>query len=189
MWHKRREETEMQLINGCIENDRKSQERLYRRYFDLMYSICGRYSRDESEALSILNDGFLRIFKNIGSYRNDGSFEGWLRKIMYRAVADHFRLKANNISFLLPDEQMTAFIRQEESTDQLFIEDLMQYIDMLPSSSSKVLIMYAIEGYTHKEIGNIMNISENTSKWHLSNARQLLREKLCRHYQISQKTI
>ena len=180
-------EVELQLIRGCAENDRKCQEKLYKYYFDKMYALCSKYAKDESEAITILNDGFLKVFRNIQHFRNDGSLEGWIRKTVYHAVADHFRLKVNNVNFLLPDDQDSQFVKNEEATQHLFFEDIIHIIDKLPAASAKVLLLHAIEGYNHKEIGEMLQISENTSKWHLSNARQMLRDKLFKLYNINPK--
>lgn len=178
-------DSEAQLIQGCIINDRKCQELLYKQYFDKMYALCAKYAKDETEAVTILNDGFLKVFKNIHHFRNEGSFEGWIRKTIYHSVADHFRMKVNNVNFLLPDEHDGHFIRHEEATQNLFFEDIVRLIDKLPAASARVLLLYAVEGYNHKEIGEMLEISESTSKWHLSNARQILRDKLFKIYQVT----
>jgi RNA polymerase sigma-70 factor (ECF subfamily) len=178
---------ELQLIRGCTANDRKSQEKLYFHYFDKMYAVCAKYAKDESEAISILNDGFLKVFKNIQHFRNEGSLEGWIRKTIYHSVADHFRLKLNNVNFLLPEENEGHFIKNEEATQNLFFEDIVKLIDKLPAASARVLLLYAVEGYNHKEIGEMLEISESTSKWHLANARQILRDKLFKIYHITPK--
>lgn len=143
-----------------------------------MYALCTKYCKDESEALIMLNDGFLKVFKNISSFRHDGSLEGWIRKIIFRSIADHFRIKSNQVRFILPEDNMPELIAQENASSALDIEDLIHIIEVLPAASAKVLLLYAIEGFSHKEIGQLLDISENTSKWHLSNARQILREKL-----------
>ncbi|MBK9254905.1 MAG: sigma-70 family RNA polymerase sigma factor [Saprospiraceae bacterium] len=178
MWFNRSKYNEEAVITGCVSNDRKSQELLYNHMFDKMYCVCAKYTKDETEALTILNDGFLRVYKNIASYNFSGSFEGWVRKIIYRSVADYFRNKSNKLAFLLPDEDFTDVTHSFTALDDLFAEDIIRLLEQLPDASSRVLVLYAIEGYTHKEIGTILQISENTSKWHLSNARQILKQKL-----------
>jgi len=80
--------SEHELIQGCIRNDRRSQEQLYKRYFHTMMTMCIKYTRDEDKALLILNDGFLKVFQKIGTFRSEGSFEGWIRRLIYHTMAD-----------------------------------------------------------------------------------------------------
>jgi len=178
MWFKNKENKVTDLIEGCIRNERKAQESLYNLMFDKMYAVCAKYTKDEEVALTILNDGFLKVFKNIHTYSFEGSFEGWVRKIVYRSVADHFRSMSNKIAFLLPGEDMQEPNFDAGILDNLISEDIIKLLEILPATSSKVLVLFAIEGFSHKEIGKMLDINESTSKWHVSHARQLLKEKL-----------
>jgi RNA polymerase sigma factor (sigma-70 family) len=166
------------IIEGCIRNDRKYQGLLYDTYFDTMFKLCRKYANDESDALIMLNNGFLKVFLNVKNFQHQGSFEGWLRKIMYRSVADFFRNKKENISFLENIDDTKHFEEPSESLENLFIEDIVKHIEALPTMPSKVLMLFAVEGFTHKEIGQVLQISENTSKWYVTQAREILKQKL-----------
>lgn len=139
-----------------------------------MMSMCMKYTRDEDKALLILNDGFLKVFQKIETFRHEGSFEGWIRRLVYHTLADYFKKENTYIKFIqfdVPDDQVT----QESAVDQLQFQDLVSLLDRLPSRSAEVFKYFAIEGYSHEEISIMMNISTGTSKWHLSHAREKLR--------------
>jgi RNA polymerase sigma factor (sigma-70 family) len=166
--------SETELIQGCIRNDRKSQEQLYKRYFHTMMAMCMKYTRDEDKSLQILNDGFLKVFQKIDSFRSEGSFEGWIRRLMYHTMADFYKKEKSYIRFIQfepADERQT----QASQSDALEFEDLVRLLDHLPDRSAEVFRLFAIEGYSHDEIGEKMSISAGTSKWHLSHARERLR--------------
>jgi RNA polymerase sigma-70 factor (ECF subfamily) len=168
--------TDEELVRACTRNDRRAQEVLYRRFFPVMLRMCLRYTRDEDTALDILNAGFLRVFQKIESFAFKGSLEGWIRRLIYRCIADHFRNNARYLHFLVLDEQDDVV--QEQGLDRLYEEDILQVVRQLPPMSQEVFRLYAIEGYSHAEIAETLTMSEGTSKWHLSNARQRLREQL-----------
>ena len=166
--------TTEEIIEGCIHNDRKAQEALYRQYFHGMWAMCQRYTQDEDRLMSIVNDGFLRVFKKIHLYQFKGSLEGWVRRIVYNALSDFFRKENNYLKFLIleeRDKKIGASVNED-----LYFEDVIQLVDRLPITTKKVFTLYAIEGYTHKEIGQQLNISDGTSKWHLSEARKKLKK-------------
>jgi RNA polymerase sigma-70 factor (ECF subfamily) len=169
MIFKRKEYSEEEIIAGCINNNRKHQELLYRRYFPKMIRMCYRFTQDEDRAMQIVNDGFLRVFKKLEKYSSKGSFEGWIRKIVYHSISDHFRKESRYLKFIVLDgpEKET----QSTALDDLYYDDLISLLDQIPPKSSLVFRLYAIEGYSHQEIAGQLNISDGTSKWHLSNAR------------------
>ncbi len=164
--------SEEEIIKGCKRNSRKFQELLYFRYFDKMYGMCLRHTSDKEIAMSVLNDGFLKIFKNIEKYRYDGSFEGWVRKVIYNTLRDYYRKKSNNQRFLEIFENQG----NDRNLNNLEYEDILKMIDSLPQKSRNVFVMYAIEGYKHNDISRILNIPVGTSKWHLSQAKEKLRQ-------------
>lgn len=134
-----------------------------------------KYTKDEDKALLILNDGFLKVFQKIGTFRSEGSFEGWIRRLIYHTLADFYKKENSYIRFIqfeLPDEKQNS---QPAPSDPLEFEDLIGLLDKIPERSSAVFRLFAIEGYSHEEISQMMNISTGTSKWHLSNARERLR--------------
>lgn len=140
-----------------------------------------KYTRDEDKALLILNDGFLKVFQKLGSYRFEGSFEGWIRRLVYHTLADFYKKENTYIRFIqfdMPDEQVT----QVTPIDNLQFQDLVGLLDRLPVRSAEVFKLFAIEGYSHEEISVMMHISPGTSKWHLSHAREKLRNILTSEY-------
>jgi RNA polymerase sigma-70 factor (ECF subfamily) len=169
-------ESEERIINGCISNDRRSQEILYRHFFPKMLSMCRRFTSDEDRLVSIINDGMLRVFLNIKQYKGSGSFEGWVRRIVFRSLSNHFRKDKNYLKVIFLEEKDKA--NKETALSGLYYEDLMRVVDELPEMMRKVFERYVILGMTHKEIGSELNISEGTSKWHLSKAREKLRERI-----------
>jgi RNA polymerase sigma-70 factor, ECF subfamily len=133
-----------------------------------------KYTRDEDKALLILNDGFLKVFQKIALFRSEGSFEGWIRRIIYHTMADFFKREKSYIRFIQfePADERQAPASQ---SDALEFDDLVRLLDHIPDRSAEVFRLFAIEGYSHQEIGEKMNISEGTSKWHLSHARERLK--------------
>lgn len=164
--------TEEEMVDGCTRNDRRFQEILYRHFFTSMMQMCRRYTRDPEVAMTICNDGFLRVYKKIHTYRARGSLEGWIRRIVYHAMSDHFRRESRYIQFMV-FEDFDKSSHARALTD-LYYEDLLDMIKKLPDNTQKVFSLYAIEGFNHREIGELMQMSENTSKWHLANARKKL---------------
>jgi RNA polymerase sigma factor (sigma-70 family) len=168
--------TEEELVSGCAANDRRAQEALYRRFFPEMMRMCMRHTRDESRATEIVNTGFLRVFKKIHTFAFKGSLEGWVRRLVFHSIADYFRDNSRYAHFLVFEEKDDQV--PEKCHDGFFEEDILGAVRRLPPVSQEVFRLYAIEGYSHAEISDSLGISEGTSKWHLSTARQRLREQL-----------
>lgn len=164
------------IIEGCILNKRTSQEELYRLFFPKMIALCFRYTSDEDKALTMLNDGFLKVFQKINTFEGRGSFEGWVRRLVFNSISDYFRKENKYVKLLLFEEAE----KKEENLvlDRLYYNDLLKLVESLPGNTHKVFQLYAIEGYNHREISEMLNISEGTSKWHLSEARRKLKELL-----------
>lgn len=171
-----KEYSDEELVTGCARNDRQVQEALYRRYFRTMMQMCRRYTDDPEIAMTICNDGFLKVFKKINTFAFKGSLEGWIRRIVYHCISDYFRRDSKYVQFMVFEEHEE--ISNPEIVPGLYLEDLMKLITKLPTMSEKVFRLYAIEGFNHREIGETLGMSENTSKWHLSNARKKLQELL-----------
>lgn len=172
--------TEEELVAGCAANDRRAQEALYRRFFPEMLRMCRRYTRDDDTALEILNNGFLRVFKKIHTFSFKGSLEGWIRRLVYHSMADYYRDNARYLHFLVLEDHDRPV--QESSLEVFYEEDILKAVKTLPPVSQEVFRLYAIEGYSHAEIAETLQMSEGTSKWHLSTARQKLRELLAHYY-------
>jgi len=165
-----------ELIQGCIRNERASQEKLYRLFYPRMMALVKRYIDRDEQAEEVLNNGYLRAFQKIKQYNFQGSFEGWLRKIVFHAVADYVKQNARyseSVVLIEKDELV-----HKDHADNLYYTQLLKLVQMLPDATRTVFNMYVMEGFTHKEIGNLLGISEGTSKWHLSEGRRVLKEKI-----------
>lgn len=172
----RKKYTEEELVAGCAANDRRAQEAFYRKFFPEMLRMCLRHTRDHDRAIEIVNLGFLRVFKKIHTFAFRGSLEGWVRRLVWHTMADYFRDNARYAHFLVFEDRDDAV--PERGHEGFYEEDILKAVRRLPPVSQEVFRLYAIEGYSHAEIAAQLSISEGTSKWHLSTARQRLREQL-----------
>lgn len=164
------------LIKGCLSNQRKWQERLYMSYFDTMYAMVFKNIKDQDTTLEIINIGFLKVFQKLDTYRNEGSFEGWIRRLIYNCMIDHFKSTKKYNTFIILGENDHETKSSENVADNIFFEELLGLLDFLPNVTGKVFKMYALDGYTHKEIAEHLGMSEGTSKWHLFEARAKLKK-------------
>ncbi len=171
--------SEKELVEGCLRNERSAQEQLYRRFFAPMMQMCLRYTRDEELAMSILNDGFLRVFKKIHLFGFKGSLEGWVRRLIWHSLADHFRNRKQGLHFLLLEDHDKP--TPTKALQNLYAEDIILLVDRLPPLTQEVFRLFALEGYTHREIAEQLGMSPGTSKWHLSEARRRLKLLLENH--------
>lgn len=165
-----------QLIQGCIRNERSSQEKLYRLFYPKMMAMVRRYIDHDEQAEEVMNNGYLRAFQKLSQYNFQGSFEGWLRKIIFHAVSDYVKQNSRyseKVVLVEKDELV-----HKDHADKLYYDQLVQLVQALPDATRTVFNMYVMEGFTHKEIGNMLGISEGTSKWHLSEGRRQLKEKI-----------
>lgn len=177
-----------ELIKRCAEGNGKAQTEVYHRFAPKMFGVCLRYAKDSAEAEDNLQEGFIRVFTKIDQFRFKGSFEGWMRRIMVNTSLEKFR-KQNN---LYPVEDMVKYEAVQLSEDVLSTiaaKDLLELIHELPPRYRMVFNLYAIEGYSHKEIGQMMTISEGTSKSNLSRARGILQLKIGERFQIDESIV
>ena len=151
------------------------QEELYRRFSPRMYAVCLRYAGNPEEAEDILQEGFIKIFKKLGSFRSEGSFEGWIRRIFVNTAIEHFRRK-RYLQPVTEKEENTLEGSYLSVLDNLAERDIMELIQQLSPGYRTVFNMYVVEGYTHKEIGDMLGISEGTSKSQLSRAKVILQQ-------------
>ena len=164
---------EADVIAGCVKNDRYSQEMMYRQHFAAMYQMCLRYTTDQETALEIVNDGFIRVFKKIGQFEFKGSLQGWIRRIVFHAVADYFRKQPTQWrEVMFEDHDRPDYV---SALDTLYADDLLDLVEKLPKATRHVFNLYALEGCSHNDIAEQLGISVGTSKWHLSNARSMLK--------------
>lgn len=163
------------LIKRCKQNDIKAQEKLYRLYAGKMFGLCLKYSDSYAQAEDNLQDGFLTIFDKIGQYKHQGSFEGWMKRIMINTTLQKYR-KEKLYSISNEDQIEETTVEYEESS--LPLDFLLSIVQQLPQRYREVFNMYVLDGYSHKEIAGILQISEGTSKSNLSRARSLLKESI-----------
>ncbi|MDX9880516.1 MAG: RNA polymerase sigma factor [Prolixibacteraceae bacterium] len=165
------------LIQDCVAGKQQAQARLYHIFSPKMYGVCLRYAKDASEAEDSLQEGFLKVFTNIKSFRNEGSLEGWIRRIMVNVSLEKYRKQ----HFLYPVEDVSLYDREYHSGDvisNISANDLLNMIQELPPRYRMVFNLYVMEGMPHQEIAKEMNITEGTSKSNLARARGILQEKV-----------
>ncbi|QCK14091.1 RNA polymerase sigma factor [Mangrovivirga cuniculi] len=166
-----------QIVLDCKKQKRNAQKELYDRYSGRMHAICRRYISDSLEAEGVMVKGFMKIFEKIDQYEFQGSFEGWMRKIMVNEALMYLRKNKN----MWPESDLNAASNVQDYnslSNSLEAEDLLKLIDKLPQGYRTVFSLYAIDGFSHKEIAEKLNISENTSKSQLSRARSQLQKML-----------
>ena len=165
-----------ELIQECMRNQRSAQEKLYHMFYAKMMGVVKRYIDQQEQAEEVLNNGYLRAFQKIDQYTFQGSFEGWLRKIVFHAVSDYVKqnIKYSEKVVLVEKDQLI----HKDHADRLYYNQLLEMVQSLPDATRSVFNMYVMEGFSHKEIGKMLGISEGTSKWHLSEGRRILKEKI-----------
>lgn len=166
---------ELDLIQACIRGEREMQECLYNRFSPLMYSVCLRYSGNSYDAQDLLQEGFIKVFKNLHKFRHDGSFEGWVRRIFVNTSIEHFRKKSHMYS-VSEIEGVTIEDKDSSVLDNLAEKDIMAIIHQLSPGYKAVFNLHVIEGYSHKEIAVMLGINEGTSKSQLARAKGVLRK-------------
>lgn len=170
---------ELQLIAGCKEGNRDCQRVLYETYSSLMYGICLRYCEDTDAAQDLLHDGFIKIFSVIGSYLGKGSFEGWLKRIFINMALEKIRKEKNYQQTDDDIQNLPEVVDEGSEAESLITEgELMEMVKSLPKGYQTVFNLYAIEDYSHKEIAEMLKISEGTSRSQYIRARQLLQDKV-----------
>ncbi len=165
------------LVEGCLSNDRRAQEQLYRWLSPRLFPVCLRYAPDREAAEDILQEGFIKLFQKLSSYRREGSFEGWARRIIVNTAIEHFRRIKPVLS--LEDQPLAQEPSLKETgITMLEAKELNKLIQTLPVGYRTVFNMYAVEGYNHAEIAEKLGISEGTSKSQYSRAKKWLQEQL-----------
>lgn len=166
------------LIAACLRQERSAQQRLYDQYASLIYGVVRRYTEDDAIAQDIQSEAFFRIFSRLAQYRFEGAFEGWMRRIAVHAVADYFR---RHRAADAPLNEATQDLPQHYAASglsNLSYKELLAMIHELPPTQRAVFNLAVFEQYPHKEIGAMLGISENNSRWHLNDARRRLKEKI-----------
>lgn len=166
------------LIEGCLTNKRKAQEGLFRQFYGFAMTIAMRYSRDEHDAADILSLAFVKVFKSLHSFDPaKGSLHAWIKRIVVNEGLDHIKSR-NRFSENVEIETVPEPEVNNTVLEQMGAEEIMNIIKRLPPATHAVFVMYAVEGYNHREIAERLGISEGTSKWHLSEARKFLQNRL-----------
>lgn len=175
--------SDQKIVEGCKAGKHKAFSMLYRKYAAIMLGLCLRYCKNLQEAEDVLQEGFIKVFNNIGKFRGEGSFEGWVKRIMINCAIDHYQ---SNLKHSFHDNlgDLEEKVAESEEVPGMYQElgigkeELMRMIQELPDGYRIVFNLYAIEGYSHREVAESLGISENTSKTQLMKARRVLRGKL-----------
>jgi RNA polymerase sigma factor (sigma-70 family) len=176
------EYSEHELIQGCLRKESFFEEKLYKNHYNTLLKICARYVTNMIDAESLLNDSYLKIFKNLPGYEFKGSFEGWMKRITVNTCLDYLRTKEFNHSRSLVEikdtNTNTSPHLEDDIIQQLEFNSLLKIIQELTGTMKIVFNLYIFEEYSHKEIGKELGITENTSQWYLHQARRTLKEKI-----------
>jgi RNA polymerase sigma factor (sigma-70 family) len=167
------------LVKGCKAGQRNAHEMLYKHFAAKMLGVCMRYATNKMEAEDMLQDGFLKVFQKINDYRNEGSFEGWIRRIMVNSAIEYYRRNHKMMHVVDIDDAAHPSVNAAAASS-LEAQDLLALINSLAPGYRMVFNLYAIDGYSHKEIAEIVGISEGASKSQLSRARAILKEQVLR---------
>jgi RNA polymerase sigma-70 factor (ECF subfamily) len=176
---------ESEIIALAVENNRHAQQKIYTKYASKMLSVCRQYIKDLHHAEDLMITAFMKVFANLKNFEHKGSFEGWIRRIMVNECISYIRAQ-KKVSFLEDEYYKEDSFNNIESN--LSVDDIQSLIDSLPDGYKMVFNLYAIEGYKHKEIGEILGISESTSKSQLHHARKMLQEQVSKQKNYSNGT-
>ena len=166
---------EEKIIQLAVDNNRSAQQKIYSQFSPKMLSVCRQYIKDIHQAEDIMITAFMKVFVNLKNFQHSGSFEGWIRRIMVNECISHIRVQ-KKVSFL--DEENYSEDSFNNIESQFSVEDIQYLIDGLPDGYKMIFNLYAIEGYKHQEIADMLGISEGTSKSQLSHARKILKERI-----------
>lgn len=175
------------IISNCIKKDPKAQCRFFKKYSHLMFGVCLRYAKSYVDAQDILQEGFIKIFAKLHSFRNEGSLENWMRRIMINTSYNYYKRKYPYFSEIDFEQHDSNSYKSPNPVDIISESDILRLVKDLPSGYKKVFNLSAIEGYTHKEIGDMLNISKGTSKSQLNRARTTLKSWLTDPLPVEEK--
>lgn len=174
---------EQELLRQCIDKERKAQSALYKQMYSFLMSICVRYTNNREDAQSLLNLGFLKLLNNLEKYRQEIPFGLWARRLMINTIIDEYRknkkekelLEYHDFTDRNDDETLTEV---NDAIRRMDVEEIQNHIDKLPNISRRVFNLFVVDGFGHKEISGMLGMSEGTSKWHLNNAREKLKQSI-----------
>jgi RNA polymerase sigma factor (sigma-70 family) len=170
-----------QLIHDCIKRNRKAEHDLYKLTYSYLMSICLRYSRDKDTASQSLNMGFLKIVSNLSTYKPEIPFKAWIRRIMVNTLIDEYRKlkrERQHITYVEEYYDSVNYSDVNDALSRISCAQIYELINELPNATKQVFNLFIIDGYSHKEIGELLGISEGTSKWHLNSAREKLKKRI-----------
>jgi RNA polymerase sigma factor (sigma-70 family) len=181
------------ILDGCIAGKRDAQYQLYKKFASSMLAVCFRYAKNQDEAEDLLQEGFLKVFQKISSFRREGSFEGWMKRIMINNALNEIK-KSRRAPFLedievVNETQIVDLNEPEGNFDPVPADVLLEMIRELPEGYRIVFTLYVMEDFSHREIANELNISENTSKTQLLKARRYLKNKLNEYYTVKKHNL
>ncbi len=173
----------LKLINLCIKQERKAESALYKYCFTKLMPVCYKYYQNKDDIVEQVNKAYFKILNSLKTYNNEKSFDAWIKTIMVNTIIDEFRVNNKRNSLFIDkstEDIETTFhpfdLNQAEA--KLTADDINIHVQQLPEASKLVFNLFAVEGYNHKEIAEKLGISEGTSKWHVNNARTILKRKL-----------
>jgi len=167
-----------QLIASCLKNDRKAQRQLYDTYSPAVYGAIRRYVAEESIATEVLNEAFYRILTRLGQYGYQGAFEGWMRRIAVHAVTDYYRRNKKHEGVGEISEREIELAVTDDAVGRLSYKELLAQVHSLPDTQRTVFNLFVFEQYAHKDIAQLLDMTESNSRWHLNDARRRLKEKI-----------
>ena len=172
---------EIDLITACIRKERKAQYELYKQTYRYLMSICIRYTQSYEEAQEALNTGFLKVLNNLEKYQSHIPFKAWIRRVIINTLIDEYRKEKkhrDNIKYVEDFEELPVAAAVNDAISKMDVEEIHKLIVQLPPMSQKVFNLYVVDGFEHKEIADMLGISEGTSKWHLHFSREQLKSML-----------
>ncbi len=177
------------MIKGCLQGRKTDQYRLYALHAKKMFGICLRYAANHEEAQDVLQEGFIKVFQNLPSFQAKGSLEGWIRRIIVNTAIEKYRGKMYHLSIDDIAHEEAAINHHNQAADMLHAKDILELVQKLPVQYRLVFNLYALEGFSHKEIGEKLRISESTSRSNLTRARTILKDKLNKESEILLRVI
>lgn len=182
-------ENEQDLVNGCRKRERSAQKRLYDAFAGKMFALCLRYVKNRADAEDVLQDSFIKIYENIDSYRGDSPLQYWIKSIVVNTALKHIRKQKHTMELDDVHTYDNNVADSEFTLSGFQMQQLMGFIQELPTGSQTVFNLYAIEGYQHNEIAEMLGISEGTSKSQYSRARMLLQQKLNKEQRFDNESV
>jgi len=170
---------EQKLITDCINRNSKAEFELFKICFSYLMSICIRYTKNEETAKEVLNIGFYRILSNLSKYKTEVPFKAWIRRVMINTLINEYKkekIHYDNVLYVENYYETDNYADINEAITKINADDIYEMIAKLPPASKQVFNLYYIDGFKHKEIAELLNITEGTSKWHLNSAKEKLKE-------------